>query len=86
VSTCCLTCLVSNGVGHMFGDVGLPTLDERPRKNGVHPLAVEPGGELYADSDEDSFGFSDFGFRAIGLHLPAQHKNHGVMMRLVQDR
>lgn len=71
VTTCCLTCVVSTGVGEMMGIVGLPTLDERPREGEAHALAVELGGELYAESDQETFGFIDFGFRAIGLHLHA---------------
>jgi hypothetical protein len=54
----------------MSGGAGLPTLDERPRDGGAHPLAVELTGSDY-DSGEEAFGFIDLGFRAIGLHLHA---------------
>jgi hypothetical protein len=92
VSISCLTCLVSTGVGEMSGGVGLPTLDERSRDGGPHPLAAELTG-IDGDTGEDAFGFIDLGFRAIGLHLHAhdvfrafltEHAGHRIYLTGVE--
>jgi hypothetical protein len=68
MTTTCLDCMVSTGVGAMAGVVGLPSLDENPRGRGNHPLSKKLSAGEDADTDE-TFGYIDSGFRALGLHI-----------------
>jgi hypothetical protein len=68
MTTICLRCRKGTGVGEEAGAMGLPSLDEGMRGDGVHPLSsvLSSGGD--ADTDE-TFGALYSGFQAVGLKL-----------------
>jgi hypothetical protein len=80
MTTTCLTCNVSTGVGEMYGRVGLPSLDEKPRGRGTHRLSkrLSTGGD--ADTDE-TFGFIEAGFRALGLSIHSLDRYRAFLAR-----
>ncbi len=85
MTTTCLDCMVSTGVGEMYGTVGLPSLDEAPRGRGEHPLskALSTGGD--ADTDEN-FAYIHSGFRALGLRVHSLERHRAFLEAHRQHR
>jgi hypothetical protein len=54
----------------MAGDVGLPSLEKQARGRGKHVLSkvLSSGGDA---EDDETFGYLESGFRALGLELHA---------------
>jgi hypothetical protein len=85
MATTCLDCMVSTGVGDMYGTVGLPSLDEAPRGRGNHRLSrtLSTGGD--ADTDE-TFGYIYSGFRALGLRIHSLERYRAFLEEHRQHR
>jgi hypothetical protein len=87
MTTTCLTCMLSTGVGEMHGQVGLPSLDQQPRGRGKHRLSKQLSSGGDADTDE-TFGYIEAGFRTLGLSIHSldhyrtfieRHRQHRVL-------
>lgn len=80
MTTTCLDCGVSTGVGPSSGSVGLPSLDESARGRRRHPLSkiLTTGGD--ADTDE-TFGYIYSGFKALGLRIHSLEAYRAFLMK-----
>ena len=94
MTTTCLDCKISTGVGEMYGTLGLPSLDEAPRGRGNHRLSktLSTGGD--ADTDE-TFGYIYSGFKALGLQVHSleryrafleEHREHRLFEWVDEER
>src|SRR5262245_61462326 len=85
MTTTCLDCMVSTGVGQMYGTVGLPSLDEGPRGSGDHPLSEKLSTAGDADTDE-TFGYIHSGFKALGLEIHSLERHRAFLETHAQHR
>ncbi len=77
--------MISTGVGQTHGTIGLPSLDEAPRRRGKHRLSkvLSTGGD--ADTDE-TFGYIHSGFKALGLEIHSLERHRAFLEEHAQHR